>query len=71
MVRSFGVLLATVCNEQTMFFTASGFVNRSVTGTLEGGDEFFEPISFLYVALDESSVWIRFFYLKTENIGVR
>lgn len=71
MVRGFGVFLATVCNEQTVLFTASGFVNRSVTGILEGGDEFFEPISFLYMSLNESSVWISFLYLKTENIGVR
>ena len=61
-VCDFGVFLATVCDEQTMFFTTSGFVNRGVTGILEGGDELLEPIGFLCVSLDESAVWISFFY---------
>ena len=36
-VCNFGVLLATVCNEQTVFFAMSGFVDRGVTGVLEDG----------------------------------
>ena len=70
-ICNFGVFLATVCDEQTMFFTTSGFVNRIVTRILEGGDELLEPIDFLCVSLDESSVWISFFYLKADDIGVR
>lgn len=36
-VCDLGVFLATVCDEQTVFFTMSGFVDRGVTGVLEGG----------------------------------
>lgn len=37
-VCDLGVFLATVCDEQTVFFTMSGFVDRDVTGILEDRD---------------------------------
>lgn len=55
-VCDLGVFLATVCDEQTVFFTMSGFVNRGVTGVPEGGGQFLESIDFLWMSLDESSV---------------
>ena len=36
-VCDLGVFLATVRDEQTVFFTMPGFVDRGVTGVLEGG----------------------------------
>ena len=52
-VRDFGVFLSAVCNEQTMFLTIPGFVDRDITGTLEGGGKFIESIDFLCVSSDE------------------
>jgi hypothetical protein len=35
-VCDLGVFIATVCDEKTMLFTMSGFVDCGVTGVLEG-----------------------------------
>lgn len=70
MICDFGVFLATVCDDQAVLFTTSGFVDRGVTGALKGGGKFLESIDFLCVSSDKCGVQISFFNLQTEDIGV-
>lgn len=49
MVCDLGVFFATVGDEQTVFLTMSGFVDRGIAGLLDYGGELIESIDFLWV----------------------
>ena len=52
-VWNFGIFCTTVCDEQTVLFAISSFVNHSVVGLHKDEGGFLESINFLYIQSDQ------------------
>ena len=69
-VCNFGIFCTTVCDEQTVLFAMSSFVDRSVAGLRKDGGKFIKSINFLYMQSDQRQRVDVFDYLKAEDVGV-